>query len=258
MAAVKEFSKALVLTTPHEVSQRVKDAQFLMAGHSRFGKGLSTYKDGKVDGDYGPLAEQATERTKFWLGYPESACTGDFGQTLYEYLRKPHWRPLPKAYQKRRANRLAAITPGQKAIELAATFIGYHESPPGSNMNQFGSWYGFNGVPWCAIFESYCFAHTGHAGYRYAAVEQIVLDARARRNKLYVVQTPKQGDIVCYTIAGNPYAHTAFFDKWVNKSKGQFQDLGGNTGPSNVSNGGAVMRQVRSTSMVTCFVRVSA
>jgi hypothetical protein len=256
MAETKEFAKPLVLTTPEMTGQPVRDAQYLMQGHSRFGKGLAPLKDAKVDGIYGPTSAAATKSTKYWLGYPESACDGVFGQTLYDYLRPKDWAVLPKPYQTRRAQRLAAQTPGQMALALAVSFIGTKESPTGSNRQMFGAWYGFNGVPWCAIFESYCFAHSGYAKYRYASVAQIVADARAGRNGLRIVQTPQPGDVVAYTIHGDPYAHTAFFRKWLNQKTGQFQDLGGNTGPSDISNGGEVLAQTRSTSMVTNYIRV--
>jgi len=42
-------------------------------------------------------------------------------------------------------------------LQRAAREIGYTESPPNSNRNKFGAWYGINEVPWCAIFVSYCF-----------------------------------------------------------------------------------------------------
>lgn len=251
-----EFDTPLILTTPHEKSQRVKDAQYLMAGHNRF-PGLATYKDGALDGDYGPLTEQATKRVKFWLGFPQSACTGLFGQTLYEYLRPDHWRPLPDDYRVRREDRLAAAaqTPGQVALDYAAQFIGYHEDPLGSNRTIFGVDYRFNGVAWCAIFETYCFKHTGHPSYRYAAVEQIYHDALYNRNGLHIVRTPQAGDIACYSHAGDRYAHTGFYDHRLNDS--EFQDLSGNTSSADFSNGGYVERHVRELAVVTAFVRVS-
>lgn len=45
------------------------------------------------------------------------------------------------------------------------------ESPPESNNQMFGIWYGFNKVPWCAIFVSWCMAQAGVQGqYRNASV----------------------------------------------------------------------------------------
>lgn len=254
----KEFTIPLRLVTPHMKGQRVKDAQFLMAGNNRF-DGLATYKDGKIDGDYGPLSAQSTKRTKYWLGYPLSAVDGHFGQTLYEYLREKDWRPLPKKHQDRRADRLAhaqSTTPCLRAFQEAEKHLGYREEPRhGINDNKFGRWYRWNYVPWCAIFESYCFAHTGVPKYRYAAVESIYWDAMKNHNRLFIVRAPKKGDIIGYNIGGDRYAHTAFFDHWIDDST--FVDLGGNTGPSSISNGGMVARSNRPRSMVTYFARVS-
>jgi hypothetical protein len=254
----KEFDTPLVLTTPHMKGAHVRDAQYLLAGHNRF-KGLATYKDGKVDGDYGPTSALATKNTKYWLGYPTASCDRVFGQTLYEYLRVNDWRPLPKAYQDRRAARIAAATktPGMKALEYAAGQIGTEESPYGSNRQKYGAWYGFNGVPWCAIFESYCFAATGRPSYRYAAVEQIYADAAAGRNGLKLVWSPMPGDINCFNLHGDPFAHTSFFERWIDEPAGSFYDIGGNTGPTDISNGGAVMRQQRNRAMVSHFVRAA-
>ena len=77
----KQYDVALELTTPRMKGQKVKDAQWLMAGNNRF-EGLATYKDGAIDGDYGPLTAQATYRTKYWLGYADKAIDRSFGQQL--------------------------------------------------------------------------------------------------------------------------------------------------------------------------------
>lgn len=256
----KQYAVPLVLTTPHmtdanTVGDAVTDAQWLMAGNSRF-KGLATLKDSAVDGDYGEISAQATKRTKFWVGYPLASCDGVFGQTLYEYLRPNQWRPLPDAYRGRRAARLkaAASTPGMRALEWAIGELGYEESPFGSNSTKYGIEYGFNRVPWCAIFESIAFKRVGHAHFRYAACSQIYGDAVYGRNGLRRVWTPQRGDVVIYNLHGDRFAHTAFFEKWLTQDT--FQDLGGNTGSRSFNNGGAVARGVRGTSQVTAYVRV--
>lgn len=233
---------------------RVDDCQYLLSGHNRF-EGLAPLKDSARDGVYGPVTASATKRAKWWLGYPEQSCDTVFGQTLYEYLRPNKWRPLPDAYRIRRTARLqATLTPGIKAFNYAVTQLGYEESPYGSNNTKYGVWYGFNRVPWCAIFESYCFAHTGWNRYRYAACLLIYLDAVAGRNGLRRVWTPRRGDVVIYKLHGDQYAHTGFFDEWLTQDS--FRDLGGNTGSRSFNNGGAVARGTRSTGNVTAYIRV--
>ena len=52
----------------------------------------------------------------------------------------------------------AALNPGRRAVAEALRHVGVRESPPGSNRTMFGRWFGVDGVPWCAIFVSYCFS----------------------------------------------------------------------------------------------------
>ena len=253
----KQYDVPLILTSPYMRGDAVRDAQWLLAGNNRF-KGLAPYKDGTIDSVYGPTTAEATKRAKYWVGYPTANCDRVFGQTLYEYLRPNDWRPLPEAYRDRRAQRVAAAskTPGMKALARAVGEIGTKEYPFGTNRTKYGVDYGFNGVPWCAIFESWCFKYTGWPSFRYAAVYNIVMDARSGRNRLRIVYSPLPGDIACFNLRGDPYAHTSFFEKWVDQASGSFRDIGGNTGPASISNGGAVMRQTRQTQMVSHFVRV--
>lgn len=251
----KQYAIPLRLVTPNMTGQKVTDAQWLMAGHNRF-EGLATLKDSQIDGVYGLVSAQATKRTKFWLGYPLASCDTVFGQTIYEYLRPNDWRPLPAEYRTRRAARLKAAeqTVGDKALNMAITQLGYEESPVGSNRTKYGAWYGWNGVAWCAIFESWCFAHTGWAKFRYAACALIYYDARLGRNGMRQVWTPKRGDVVIYNVRGDRFGHTSFFEKWVDQDT--FQEVGGNTGSRGFNNGGAVARGTRNTSQVTAYIRV--
>lgn len=259
----KQYDVPLRLVTPHMRGQKVKDAQWLMAGNSRF-KGLATYKDGQIDGDYGPLSAQATRRTKYWLGYPDSTLKSqgayEFGQVLYEYLLPDARRLLPDDYRGRRDKRLAAssadLNPGARALAAARKEIGYHESPAGSNNNKFGVEYGFNRVAWCAIFESIMFKHTGTPRFKYAAVELIHYDAQSNRNGLYIVRTPRPGDVIGYRFHGDPYAHTAFFVDWVSPGR-TLKDLGGNTSVTDFANGGEVAEQNRDAGLVSFYARVS-
>jgi len=252
-----QYTNPLRLVTPHMKGDRVKDAQYLMKGNNPF-SGLATYKDGELDGDYGVLTAQATKRAKYWLGYPNSEIDTSFGQKIYEFLNGK--KQLPKDYKARRAERIRTFalqeTRGLRAYKEALKHLGYKEEPRhGVNDNMFGRWYGWNWVAWCAIFESYCFARTGWPAFRYAAVERIYADAVANQKGMFVIRSPRQGDIVGYRIGGDPFAHTAFFDHWVDSDT--FVDLGGNTGPTNISNGGMVLQQQRSTSMVRYYVRVT-
>ena len=94
--------------SPHMQGQDVRDAQYLMSGHGRFGE---TYYHGAVDGDYGPSTALAASEAKFWCGYPSDQCDRVFGPVLYSYLlplASGSASKLPAANQRRRATRLAA------------------------------------------------------------------------------------------------------------------------------------------------------
>src|SRR5215831_8340274 len=80
--------------------------------------------------------------------------------------------------------------------------LGVTESPIGSNRQEFGVWYGFNGVPWCAIFMTWCFDPIGSKafvrGSRFSYVGAITAAARAGGRGLAVVKDPRPGDLVCW------------------------------------------------------------
>src|SRR4029077_5508664 len=120
---------------------------------------------------------------------------------------------------RRRKERLAAVasSPGQAALEKAIPEIGNKESPAGSNYNKYGSWYGMNGVPWCAIFTSWCFSQSGYKNYRYSYVPAVHSDAIFCRNRLCVVRSPRPGDLVCFTFSGLRDCHIEFFEKWISQ-----------------------------------------
>jgi CHAP domain-containing protein len=151
----------------------------------------------------------------------------------------------------------------QRALEKATSQLGYTESPAGSNNNKFGSWYGMNGVPWCAIFVSWCFEQAGgspsfKAGSMYSYCPYVVSDARANRNGLQSVDDPIPGDAVCYDWAFDTiYDHIGIFERWTSGTS-QFNAIEGNTSVDNNSNGGEVMRRSRSRSgQGTVFIRVA-
>jgi hypothetical protein len=155
-----------------------------------------------------------------------------------------------------------ANTLRQEALKRAIAQIGTAESPRGSNKQKYGEWYGYNGVPWCAIFCTWCYetgARNSPAfvrGSRWAYVPYIVADARARRNGVQTTDDPIPGDLICYDWERNgEYDHVGLFEKWV--GSGGFSAIEGNTSTASNSNGGQVMRRTRYKSgQGTVFVRV--
>jgi CHAP domain. len=154
------------------------------------------------------------------------------------------------------------------ALQRAISQLGIVESPSGSNNQKYGSWYGMNGVPWCAIFCTWCFEQAALdvgkdspsflKGVRYSYVPYVVGDARANRYGLKVVGEPQPGDLVCYDWEGDGVNdHIGIFEKWVTAAP-DFLVIEGNTSGADNSNGGQVQRRTRTrTGQGTTFVRVS-
>lgn len=149
------------------------------------------------------------------------------------------------------------------ALELARHFIGYRETPRGSNLTTFGQWYGMNGQPWCAQFVTFCFvtclphgSTSFSQGHRYAYVPYIVQDAAAMKYGLRLTGAPRPGDLVCYDWDGGDYDHVGIFEQG---SALTWQAIEGNTAIGQDSNGGAVMRRDRSRNEArrVAFVRVA-
>lgn len=149
----------------------------------------------------------------------------------------------------------------QLVLAAATGWLGYVEGPS-SNETIFGSWYGMNYQPWCAMFVTYCYVvQAGGSpsfvrGSRYSYVPYVVNDAKAGRYGLAVTNSPMPGDLVCFDwqYDGEP-DHIGFFESG---SASSFKTIEGNTSPSNNSNGGQVMRRDRrSTDAKITFVRVA-
>jgi hypothetical protein len=231
-------------------------AQELLAGHNRF-KGteipVAPYA-GRLDGQFGEQSASACARAKYLLGYPEDELKPIFGSNIFHYLTDTR---LPLEYQQRRVERYNT-TPKEKALELALTQIGVKENPFGSNLQKYGLWYGMNGVPWCAIFASWCFAKSEKPlpRIRYSYVPTIVDDARAGRNGLSLTLNPQPGDLCTWTF-GEPNAHVSIFEGWIGQENHtSLYSVSGNTGTDSQSNGGEVMKTLWPIYLVTHFVRV--
>jgi hypothetical protein len=148
------------------------------------------------------------------------------------------------------------------ALRAAIGELGYKESPSGSNANKYGSWYGANYQPWCAMFVTWCYETAGPSdafvkGSRWAYCPYVVADARAGRYGLKTTDDPIPGDLVVYDWSWDTvYDHIGLFEKWL--GGGDFSAIEGNTSTSSNSNGGQVMRRTRSKSgQGTVFVRVA-
>jgi hypothetical protein len=151
-----------------------------------------------------------------------------------------------------------------RALKLAAHYVGTKESPAGSNVTMFGKWYGENGVRWCAIFVSFVLSHAGRP-FRWAYVPAIVAAAKAEASGLSVIPVSKVNATIR---AGHPVLacfdwekdgtadHVGLVDR-VDATHDTVHTIEGNTGSSDWSNGGEVLREVRPVGLVQAFVKVA-
>jgi CHAP domain len=249
------LNRTLVLTSPHMHGPNVRDVQYLLA-HNKFGN----FRPGSLDGQYGPETAQAAKRAKWLLGYRKSEVNGTFGNRLLGYLEGK--KGLTLAMRLRRKLRLKALQK-RSSVKARALQIAEGEAnkrvteyPPGTNRNPYGRWYGFDGVPWCAEFVSYCFGHAGDKkGLKTALAFQWEYWGRAHARGLSITSSPQPGDIVVYHWG---QGHTGIFKCWENQRLGTFWAVEGNTSSAgSQDNGGAVLVQPRNLHWApTVFVRV--
>lgn len=144
-----------------------------------------------------------------------------------------------------------------KIIDIARNEVGYKEEPADSNRTKYGIWFGLNGVPWCAVFVSWCYAGAGKqlkgAGYEkgFAGCQSGYTYFKA---KGWITDKPVEGDIVLFDWNGDKrYDHTGLFVAGIDKDR--FTSIEGNTSLGNNSNGGEVMERTRRYS-VAIFVHI--
>lgn len=259
-----EFTKELILASPPEKSDRVGDAQYLLAGNNAF---KENFHPGPLDKQMGLQTKGAVVRCKYLLGYPNSIVNGAFGQNLYDFLLGRN--KLPFTYKLRRKVREAAAhqvtSAKQKAVAQARADAkaGIHEYPHGSNMQKYGAWYGFNGVAWCCVAITYWLVTNGNKHWAKGSfasyVGSVVQAARNGERHLALTSNPELGDAVIYEYD----KHIEFFIEWVDRTAGKFLAVGGNTSSSDGSynSGGEVAentRYIHGHFPVTNFVKIGA
>jgi hypothetical protein len=138
------------------------------------------------------------------------------------------------------------MTTPKDILDIARSEIGITELPPESNHQKFGEWYGYDGIPWCAEFVSYCFYNAGlpipaTTPKGFAACEEGRLWFRSNdafKNK------PQKGDVVFYHFStGHAGANHVGIVEAVRATS--ITTIEGNTSGTSNSNGGQVMRRTR-------------
>jgi cell wall-associated NlpC family hydrolase len=143
------------------------------------------------------------------------------------------------------------MKPSEKIIAIALQEVGNTENPPNSNHTKYGEWFGWQGVPWCAIFVSWCYDRAevplGNIGFSHGfAGCQSGFDHWTKSGE--ITQHPQPGDIVLFDWNGDKrFDHTGIYkrDLGVSKDGPIFESIEGNTSFSNNSNGGEVMVRQR-------------
>src|ERR1035437_1839730 len=132
-------------------------------------------------------------------------------------------------------------------VTIALKEIDTKEIPPNSNMTKYGKWFGVNGVPWCGIFVSFCYAMAnkalGNIGYSrgYAGCSTMYVYASG---KGWITDKPVAGDIILYSWKKNKvFDHTGIFIEML--PNGFVSAIEGNTSVGNESDGGQVMKRMR-------------
>lgn len=131
-------------------------------------------------------------------------------------------------------------------VEVAASQIGYKESPSGSNNVKYWDWYGsLQGNPWCDCFVSWCAAMAGVADVvgKYAYCPYHVDYFKKKGWWLDRAEKPQPGDIIFFS-NGKRACHVGIVEKRIDSS--YVQTIEGNTSTTSNDNGGAVMRRKRS------------
>lgn len=237
------------LASPLMTGADVKKLQKLL-NEDGYGKGLD------ADGEYGPMTAQAVYRAQFWLGFPRPDQLA--GRRFTDYLTgaaKPTTEMRGRVAARKKAAKEASFR--KDAVKLAKSKVGTIETPV--NIQEFGKWYGMNGVPWCAIFVSWCFANSGSKSFsrrsRWAYVPYVLNDAHAARNGLTITRAPVAGDLVLFDWDSDGVCdHIGIVEK-----PSPLVTIEGNTSPTDNSNGGQVMRRTdRSASDIAAFVHVSS
>lgn len=142
-------------------------------------------------------------------------------------------------------------------IGVALKEIGVTESPKNSNKTKYGKWFGMDGVAWCGMFVSWCYAQAGsplpNIGFTkgFAGCQTAV--AYFKKAGM-ITANPSEGDIVFFDWnKDGRYDHTGLFVKWIDADT--FETIEGNTAIGNDSNGGKVMVRQRKKA-VAIFVKV--
>ena len=145
------------------------------------------------------------------------------------------------------------LTAIQKILKIARSEIGVKESPAGSNKVKYNTdYYGREvsgqAYPWCCVWVWWIFKQAGLSSLLYGGEKVAYCPYLMKyfQNKgQFITSDYRTGDIVLFNWSGGKLAEHVGIVESVS-SNGSIITIEGNTSVSNDSNGGCVMRRVRS------------
>lgn len=138
------------------------------------------------------------------------------------------------------------MTTYTQVLAAARSQLGTRESPSGSNRTKYGVWYGWNGVPWCAQYVSWCFNQAGGLTLIGGKSASVAVIASRMRAKGRYGSAPRVGALAIF----NGYSHIELV---TGVGPATVSTIGGNTsdwGGGSVSNGGGVFANTRRRSLI--------
>lgn len=148
----------------------------------------------------------------------------------------------------------------QDVLNKAQSQDGTAEYPSNSNKSPYGLWYepSLNGQKWCAMFVSWVFHHAG-LPLGHIQTKNGIHHCQSAHNyyqeKGRLTTNPEPGDIVIYDWEGNGHAdHIGIFIQWTTADKTAIEAWEGNTSTGNNSDGGRVMKRIRSRNLIKSFI----
>jgi len=91
-----------------------------------------------------------------------------------------------------------------KIVEIARAEIGTKESPKNSNKTKYGKWFGLDGLAWCGMFVSWCYAMRGkplpNIGYSkgFAGCQTAVAYFRKNKRIVSYLASHRQNSSECH------------------------------------------------------------
>ena len=144
----------------------------------------------------------------------------------------------------------------QQLLSIARGEVGYCRWDDPQQGTKYGRWYGeftgspwfgTNGVPYCAMFVSWCLHEAGVSCEGFPRA--VAIDRRDGFSRVVEPTALKAGDVVGFDWDGDAGGdHVGIFDRWLDEGW-QFATIEGNTG------NGEVAERTRYVTQVTCGVR---